>query len=573
MSEEKKVYGIDLGTTYSVIATLDGNGMPVVIPNEVDGGDLLASAVYFPEGGGNPVVGEAAKGEKDMEPGRVVEFVKRYIGRADAPTYEYDGVKYDPITISSLILKRMVEYAREQGHNVKDVVITCPAYFGNEQEAATKQAGMIAGLNVLNIVHEPTAAAMNYLVHELQENRRVMVYDLGGGTFDITLFDVKVDDDGKALIDVIKTKGDDQLGGIDWDERLLEYMCEKFAYENGTDLADMSDGLKEAIRARVEQTKKDLSRLDNKNVLIKYEGDSTRLELSKQEFEEKTKDLVQRTMDFVAELLSETNLTANDVDVVLLVGGSTLMPMIMKAVEGLFPGKVRREQPNLAVAKGAALYAALQWNEIMNKIIAGDYENANITPPIAESDTGDAVPMTKEQAASQLVAGIEQKNISLPDDKLAYSLGPAVFVEDDNFMVDNLLFVGDTMPAEAEAVYGTRVENAPEIVVNVYENVAGRDHKHVTPCFDQNGNPQYTDPALRVKQIGEVHLQLPPNTPKGSPIQVIFRSSAVGLEVTATNMKTGKSANVTISSEAIYDTEKLEEEKSRFKKIETRGDI
>lgn len=171
-----KVYGIDLGTTYSAIATLDENSLPIVIPNHYDGGDLLASAVYFQEGANpeNPVVGEYAKGMKDSEPDRVVEFVKRYIGRKDAPTYMFEGVQYDPITISSIILKRLKEYAGEQGHDVHDVVITCPAYFNDKQKAATKQAGEIAGLNVLNIVYEPTAAALNYCSREYKENRKII---------------------------------------------------------------------------------------------------------------------------------------------------------------------------------------------------------------------------------------------------------------------------------------------------------------------------------------------------------------------------------------------------------------
>ena len=258
-----KVYGIDLGTTYSVISTLDDNGMPEVITNQDEGSDLLASAVYFQDGA-DPVVGEVAKNQKDIEPERVVEFVKRYIGKPDAPTYEFDGVKYDPITISSLILKRMKAYADAQGHDVKNVVITCPAYFGNEEKAATRQAGIIAGLNVLNIVHEPTAAALNYCVREFKENRKIMVYDLGGGTFDITLFDFSVDDSGKALIDVIKTGGNDRLGGIDWDARMFDYMCQKYAFENGTEVSDMDDELRATIRAQVEQAKKDLSTLEKK---------------------------------------------------------------------------------------------------------------------------------------------------------------------------------------------------------------------------------------------------------------------------------------------------------------------
>ena len=573
-----KVYGIDLGTTYSVISTLDDNGMPEVITNQDEGSDLLASAVYFQDGA-DPVVGEIAKNQKDFEPDRVVEFVKRFIGKPDAPTYEFNGIKYDPITISSLILKRMKAYADAQGHDVKNVVITCPAYFGNDEKAATKQAGIIAGLNVLNIVHEPTAAALNYCVREFKENRKIMVYDLGGGTFDITLFDFSVDDDGKALIDVIRTGGNDRLGGIDWDARMFDYMCQKYAFENGTEVSDMDDELRATIRAQVEQAKKDLSTLEKKSYTIKYDGDRTRIELTRQEFEELTQDLVQQTMDFVHQLLSDVNFTPDNVDVVLLVGGSTLMPMIKNAVEAVFPGKVRVEQPNLAVAKGAALSAALEWNERIATIQDKVSKGKQITPEDMDSlgvsqDGTDAA-----DAASQLRSLLDQPlpdlpPVAPPKDKLTRSLGPAVFVSDDSYMIDNLLFIGDEIPAEAESVYGTRVENAPEIVVNVYENVSkDRVNKHITPCFDANGDPQYTDPELKVKRIGEVHLQLPPNTPQGAPIRVVFRSSTIGLEVTATNVETGESAKTVIESDVLYSEDDLKKTKSRFEGIQTSGQI
>lgn len=577
-SKMAKVYGIDLGTTYSVISTLDDNGMPEVITNQDESSDLLASAVYFPDGA-DPVVGEIAKNQKDFEPDRVVEFVKRFIGKPDAPTYEFNGIKYDPITISSLILKRMKAYADAQGHDVKNVVITCPAYFGNVEKAATKQAGIIAGLNVLNIVHEPTAAALNYCVREFKENRKIMVYDLGGGTFDITLFDFSVDDDGKALIDVIRTGGNDRLGGIDWDARMFDYMCQKYAFENGTEVSDMDDELRATIRAQVEQAKKDLSTLEKKSYTIKYDGDRTRIELTRQEFEELTQDLVQQTMDFVHQLLSNVDFTPDDVDVVLLVGGSTLMPMIKNAVEAVFPGKVRVEQPNLAVAKGAALSAALEWNERIATIQDKVSKGKQITPEDMDSlgvsqDGTDAA-----DAATQLRGLFDQPlpdlpPVAPPKDKLTRSLGPAVFVSDDSYMIDNLLFIGDEIPAEAESVYGTRVENAPEIVVNVYENVSeDRVNKHITPCFDANGDPQYTDPELKVKRIGEVHLQLPPNTPQGAPIRVVFRSSTIGLEVTATNVETGESAKTVIESDVLYSEDDLKKAKSRFEGIPTSGQI
>ena len=565
-----KVYGIDLGTTYSVISTLDDNGMPEIVANQDEGSNTLASAVYFQEGG-DPVVGEVAKNQKDIEPERVVEFVKRYIGKPDASTYEFDGVTYDPITISSLILKRMKEYANAQGHDVKDVVITCPAYFGNEERTATKQAGLIAGLNVLNIVNEPTAAALNYCCREFKENRKIMVYDLGGGTFDITLFDFSVDESGKAFIDIIKTGGNDRLGGIDWDARMYDYMCEKYAFENGVSQDDMELELQQKIKAQIEQAKKDLSTLQKKSYTISYDGDRTRIELTREDFESRTQDLVEQTMDFVTRLLDDSGVSADSVDVVLLVGGSTKMPMIRAAVEAMFPSKVRVEDPDLAVAKGAALAAAIEWNERLQTIASG----GEIKPEYPVGDAEEPIsnlPTTAEEAAALMINVPQQ--VSTVSDKLTRSLGPAVYVDEDHYMIDNLLFVGDEIPAEAEAVYGTRVDNQSEIKVKVFENVAtDRENKHVLPSIDENGNEQYTDPSLKVKMIGEVRLELPPHTLKGTPIRVVFRSSAIGLEVTATNLETDESAKTTITTDNTMTADELDEARARFANIKTSGQI
>lgn len=565
-----KVYGIDLGTTYSVISTLDDNGMPEIVANQDEGSNLLASAVYFQEGG-EPVVGEVAKSQKDIEPERVVEFVKRYIGKHDASTYKFDDITYDPITISALILKRMKEYANAQGHDVKDVVVTCPAYFGNEERTATKQAGLIAGLNVLNIVNEPTAAALNYCCREFKENRKIMVYDLGGGTFDITLFDFSVDESGKALIDIIETGGNDRLGGIDWDARMYDYMCEKYAFENGISQDDMEVELQQKIKAQIEQAKKDLSTLQKKSYTISYDGDRTRIELTREDFESRTQDLVEQTMDFVNHLLDKTGLFADSIDVVLLVGGSTRMPMIKTAVDAMFPGKVRVEDPDLAVAKGAALAAAIEWNERLQTIASG----GEVKPEYPADDTEEPIsnlPTMAEEAAALMINVPQQ--VSTVSDKLTRSLGPAVYVDEDNYMIDNLLFVGDEIPAEAEAVYGTRADNQTEIKVKVFENVAtDRENKHVLPSIDENGNEQYTDPSLKVKMIGEVRLELPPHTLKGTPIRVVFRSSTIGLEVTATNLETDESAKTTITTDNTMTADELDAARARFANIKTSGQI
>ena len=562
-----KVYGIDLGTTYSAIATLNDMGMPEVIENFADSSLLLASAVYFPDGG-EPVIGEAAKTQAEVTPERVVQYVKRDIGKSDAIVREFDGVKYDPISTSSLILKRMKEYAEEQGHKVNDVVITCPAYFGGEERVATKQAGELAGFNVLNIVNEPTAAALNYCIREFKENRKIMVYDLGGGTFDITLFDFAVDEEGRATIDVIDSGGNDQLGGIDWDARLENYICELYADENGISLDEIDGPLHQLIKTQVEGVKQAISNMPSKSFTVNYDGDATRLEVSREKFEEITQDLVGQTLSFVHNLMETVNVSTEEVDVVLLVGGSTKMPMIKAAVEEIFPGKVRVEQPDLAVAKGAALSAATEWNQ---RIVKQLENQSNHYGGESELFDEELPPITEEEAANLMINVPQQ--VSTVEDKLTRSLGPAVVIEGE-YMIDNLLFIGDEIPADAKEVYGTLIENQPEVMVNVFENV-GRDrvNKHIVPCLDRSGEEQYTDPSLKVKKIGEVRLVLPPNTAKNSPIEVYFRSSTKGLEVRAMNVNTGEVAEEIITSENTYTSEEMLEAKERLEAIRTSGQI
>jgi molecular chaperone DnaK (HSP70) len=396
-----------------------------------------------------------------------------------------------------------------------------------------------------------------------------MVYDLGGGTFDITLFDFKVDDDGKAFIDVIETGGDDRLGGIDWDARLYDHICNLYTDETGVTQGEMDAELRQKIRSQIEDIKKSISNMPSKSFTISYAGDATRLEVTREKFEEQTQDLVTRTMDFVRQLLDQAKLSADKIDVVLLVGGSTRMPMIKTAVEALFPGKTRVEQPDLAVAKGAALAAAIEWNERINKRLDGSDTDSGA----AKDGSVEILPPITKEEATALMINVPQQ-VSTVSDKLTRSLGPAVFVEEGKYMIDNLLFIGDELPAEASATYGTRTENQSEVKIVVFENVSrDRVNKHVTPSVDEDDNEQYTDPALKVKSIGDVSLKLPPNTPQGSPIEVVFRASAIGLEVRATNLETGESAEAVITTENTKTQEELDEAKKRFASIKTSGQI
>lgn len=559
---EEKVYGIDLGTTYSVIATLGNNAKPEVFELFSEAERTLASVVYF-QPGGTPVVGREAKAMAESDCDRVIQFVKRQIGKDDVK-YNFDGIEYDPITVSSLILKRMKEDVEAQGHSVSKAVITCPAYFGNKEKTATRQAGQIAGLEVLDIIHEPTAAALNYCSHEFSENRKIMVYDLGGGTFDVTLLNFSADESGgNAKIIIVDSDGDDKLGGIDWDKRLFEYICEAYSDDNGISIGDIDDYTKAAILSQVEETKKKLSLMAVRSI----NAGGSRLEITAEKFRERTKDLLDRTIYFVTQLLQKNGLTPDDIDTVLLVGGSTRMPMVQEAVKALFPDngdgqRVRIEDPDFAVAKGAAISAGMKYIEMFNE----HKEGGDDSSVILSQDT-----------AEGLIEAFGSSPIEV-EEILSRSFGPAVFVEDSSspdgkaFMIDNLLFIGSSSPAEAEETYGTIEDNQKEIIVPVYENTS-RNEKHITPSFDMYGNPQASDPELNVQKIGEVKLSLPAGTPQGTPIRIRFECGSNGLTVYATNVTTGQSVRADIESETVKSKEQMKEASKLIGSISTSGTV
>ena len=349
-------YGIDLGTTYSCIATLDRNGNPEVVRNQADASDTLASAVFF-ESADNVVIGNSAKDMVETDGERVVQFVKREIGKPNARTYEFYGKTYTPVEISTLILRRLKQMVEEQGGSVDDVVITCPAYFGLEERNATKEAGKLAGMNVRNLINEPTAAALSYCARQFQEEKTILVYDLGGGTFDVTIVKMSLvmNSDGNEvqMVTVITTGGNDELGGKDWDDKLFDHILQACCDENGLTPDEIDVETRQLIRSRVEITKKKLSNAETAKVKINVNGAMTTINITREEFENLTSDKVAQTMTYVEDTLQKAGNI--EIDTVLLVGGSTFMPMIRNAVEARFPGKVQIEDPDRAVAKGAAI--------------------------------------------------------------------------------------------------------------------------------------------------------------------------------------------------------------------------
>ncbi len=535
-------YGIDLGTTYSCIATLDRNGNPEVVRNQADASDTLASAVFF-ESADNVVIGNSAKDMVETDGERVVQFVKREIGKPNARTYEFDGKTYTPVEISALILGRLKQMVEEQGGSVDDVVITCPAYFGLEERNATKKAGELAGMNVLNLINEPTAAALSYCARQFQEERTILVYDLGGGTFDVTIVKMSLvmNADGNEVqkVTVITTGGNDELGGKDWDDKLFDHILQACCDENGLTPDEIDVETRQLIRSRVETTKKKLSNAETAKVKINVNGAMTTINISREEFENLTSDKVAQTMTYVEDTLQKAGNI--EIDTVLLVGGSTFMPMIRNAVEARFPGKVQIEDPDRAVAKGAAICASMLVEEAEGSAPA----------PVGggnDSEVGNTTETTGPQASH---AGSGLSTSFVVEDQTPRSFGPGVLNEAGDYIIDNIIKMGEIMPATAVKTYYTAADNMVKIVLRAFENMSQDDS--LTPCVNNMGEPQQTDPAHNVKLLGELEMLLPPNTKKGSPIEVTFQVDAVGVYVKAVNLSTGEIVETTLRMESDVD--------------------
>lgn len=538
-------YGIDLGTTYSCIAKLDQNGNPVVIQNYLtDGGSYtLASAVFFEEGSeNNTIYGELAKEYMETSPERLVQFAKREIGKPNGKVYKIDDIVYTPTDISMLILKKLKQIAEEQGENVSDVIITCPAYFGLEEKNATKTAGIMAGMNVLNLVNEPTAAAINYCYREFQENQVVVVYDLGGGTFDVTVLRMSMvkDENGNDIrqMKVLASTGNDRLGGKDWDDILYHIVLDRYCQETGESADELDADTRQSIRSKVEKGKKTLTEKNSIKVTLKSD---VKVVVTREEFEEATRHLVAQTTDLLEVALRE----AGDVtiDKVLLVGGSTKMPMIRTVMEEKFPGRVRIEDPDMAVAKGAAIYASILVEE----------------EEIAESQPGpdpEPVPDPVRDPSKGKNTGLREIKVV---DQVSRSFGPGVLINKE-YTVDNLILRGAEIPATSSRVYGTNEDNQEAVSVTVFESMTLEER--IKPCQDMNGNPQDTNPEYLMKVLGELILELPPNTPAGTEIEVTFMIDVSGVHVTARNLATGES-NTTRLEYATSMTEQQMEESMR----------
>jgi molecular chaperone DnaK len=384
-----KAVGIDLGTTNSVVAATMEGGQAEVIPN-AEGARTTPSVVAFTEDG-QRLVGQVAKRQAILNPEATLYSVKRFIGRKwgevdeeakivsykvvrgpdDAVRFEVRGKQYSPEEISAMILRKLAEDAGKfVGERVTEAVITVPAYFNDAQRQATKDAGTIAGLEVLRIINEPTAAALAYGLDK-KGSETVLVFDLGGGTFDVSLLDV-----GDGVVEVRSVSGDGHLGGDDFDKRIVDWMAEEFKKDQGIDLRQDPQALQRlyeaAERAKVELSSSTTTQINLPFVTADASGPKhLSMSLTRAKFEELTRDLLERTRRPVEEALSEAKVTADDIDEVILVGGSTRMPAVQELVRRLTGGKDPNMtvNPDEVVAIGAALQAGVLKGEVEDVVL------------------------------------------------------------------------------------------------------------------------------------------------------------------------------------------------------------
>ncbi|REE97202.1 Hsp70 family protein [Thermomonospora umbrina] len=514
-------FGIDLGTTYSCIAYMDAAGRPVIAKNAV-GEDTTPSVVYFetPE---NVVVGADAKKSALLDPDRVVQLIKRQMG--EKLELEFDGVPHTPESISGLILKELARAAAELTHEeVKDVVITVPAYFGVQERQATRNAGEIAGLNVLNMVPEPVAAALHYEAMGGEDNRTILVYDLGGGTFDTTVIRLEGSD-----VHVVCTDGNHRLGGADWDDRIADHLLEGFLAENPGSTAASSEDFLQEIALAAEELKKGLSRTLTRRHNMRFDGGVARVELSRERFEELTADLLEQTLEITARTVAAAaERGVHSFDDVLLVGGSTRMPAVEAGLRERFGFEPKLYDPDLAVAKGAARFALI---ESIKLRFADEADEAESLDESAVAEVADQLNLDATEV--RRLAG-KRVTSAVPR---AFGVKVLVGKKPERFAIQHVLKANTALPATPDPErLGTAWPNQTEVDVEIWEQAG----------------PVESENLADNKKIGEGTISGMPPLPEGSPLDVTFGMDEMGtLRVYAIELTTRKDLEIELKIEGL----------------------